>query len=322
MPAMSAMPAHRSGGVRLKERGKDIGFALGWGAVRKMPEPTARRVFTRVADEAWRRQGKGVRRLRANLARVAPGADLDDLTREGIRSYARYWLEVFRLPDMSAERILKDMYVRDEQRIFESHARGKGVILALPHMGNWDHAGAWLVHRGIPFTTVAERLQPESLFDRFVAFRESLGMEVVALTRGQDEPGGAAPYPPFPPRDEPFDLLADRLEAGRMLCLLSERDLTRNGVPVTFFGEIATMPAGPAALCLRTGATLLPTTVWFTPNGWEGQIYPPVAHTDIPTMTQTMADDFAASIAAHPQDWHMLQRLWRADLGTRSTLPS
>ena len=301
------MPTHQSARVRMKEHGKDIGYALGWGAVRKMPEPMAKRIFARVADQAWRKQGKGVRRLRANLARVAPDADLDALTRQGVRSYARYWLEIFRLPDMSAERIVGNMHVHDEERIFQARARGKGAILALPHMGNWDHAGAWLVHRGVPFTTVAERLQPESLFDRFVEFRESLGMEVVALTGTEQSP---------------FDLLADRLVSGRMLCLLSERDLTRHGVPVTFFGATATMPAGPAALCLRTGATLLPTTVWFTPNGWEGQIYPPVPHTDIPGMTQTMADNFAESIAAHPADWHMLQRLWRADLGTRSTLPS
>ncbi|MGZ6869984.1 MAG: phosphatidylinositol mannoside acyltransferase [Frankiaceae bacterium] len=301
------MPTHQPARVRMKEHGKDIGYALCWGAVRKMPEPMAERIFARVADQAWRMQGKGVRRLRANLARVAPDADLDALTRQGVRSYARYWLEIFRLPDMSAERIVGNMHVHDEERIFEAHARGKGAVLALPHMGNWDHAGAWLVHRGVPFTTVAERLQPESLFDRFVEFRESLGMEVIALTGTEQSP---------------FDLLADRLASGRMLCLLSERDLTSHGVPVTFFGETATMPAGPAALCLLTGATLLPTTVWFTPNGWEGQIYPPVPHTDIPSMTQTMADNFAESIAAHPADWHMLQRLWRADLGTRSTLPS
>ena len=311
------MPTHRSARTAVREHGKDLAYALGWGAVRKMPEPVARRLFQQVADQAWRRQGKSVRRLRANLARVAPTADLDALTRQGIRSYARYWLEVFRLPDMSAERIVGNMYVRDEERIFEAYARGKGVILALPHMGNWDHAGAWLVHRGIPFTTVAERLQPDSLFDRFVEFRESLGMEVIALAGEGGAAGGAQDAP-----QAPFDLLAERLEAGRMLCLLSERDLTRNGVPVTFFGETATMPAGPAALCLRTGATLLPTTVWFTPNGWEGQIHPPVAHTDIATMTQTMADNFAATIAAHPQDWHMFQRLWRADLDTRSTLPA
>ncbi|MGZ4665734.1 MAG: phosphatidylinositol mannoside acyltransferase [Frankiaceae bacterium] len=312
------MPTHRSARTAVREHGKDLAYALGWGAVRKMPEPVARRLFQRAADQAWRRQGKSVRRLRANLARVAPTADLDVLTRQGIRSYARYWLEVFRLPDMSAERVVGNMYVRDEERIFEAHARGKGVILALPHMGNWDHAGAWLVHRGIPFTTVAERLQPDSLFDRFVEFRESLGMEVIALAGEGGAAGGAARDAP----QAPFDLLAERLEAGRMLCLLSERDLTRNGVPVTFFGETATMPAGPAALCLRTGATLLPTTVWFTPNGWEGQIHPSVAHTDIATMTQTMADNFAAMIAAHPQDWHMFQRLWRADLDTRSTLPA
>ena len=301
------MPTHRSA------RTRDAGARQGPRRTPSAGVPCARcrsrspdGSLQRVADQAWRRQGKSVRRLRANLARVSPDADLDALTRQGIRSYARYWLEVFRLPDMPAERIVGNMYVRDEERIFEAHARGKGVILALPHMGNWDHAGAWLVHRGIPFTTVAERLQPESLFDRFVEFRESLGMEVIALagtggaagTRSTVRPAGRAARGgpdavpaqrarPHPQRRPGHVLRRDRHDAGRP-----------RGVVPAHWGNLA------SDHCLvYTGRVGRPDS----PAGGP--------HTDIATMTQTMADNFAAAIAAHPQDWHMFQRLWRADLG-------
>jgi KDO2-lipid IV(A) lauroyltransferase len=282
-------------------------YAAGWRAVRALPEPLAWALFRLGADLAWRRGGRGTRRLRANLARVTrPGTDLDVLTRAALRSYARYWLEVFRLQDMSPDRIVGRMNAVDEHFLRDAHARATGTILALPHMGNWDHAGAWLVATGVPFTTVAERLKPAALFDRFVAFREALGMEVLPLTGGE--------HPPF-------GLLRDRLRDGRMLCLVAERDFSAAGVPVAFFGGAATMPAGPAALALATGATLLPVTLWFdgagSSRGWAARIHPPVAHTDVATMSQALADAYGEGIASHPADWHMLQRVWRTGEGAR-----
>jgi KDO2-lipid IV(A) lauroyltransferase len=291
-------------------------YRLGWGLVRALPARVARALFHLGADLAWWRRGKGVLRLRSNLARVVgpstPPERLDALTRAGVRSYARYWLEVFRLPVIPGEVIVDRMTVHGEHRIDEAMARGKGLIIALAHSGNWDHAGAWLVRKhGLRFTTVAERLEPAEVFDRFVAFRESLGMEVLPLT------GGTQP---------PSHILAERLRANGVLCLLADRDLSAAGVPVQFFGETATMPAGPAHLALTTGATLVTAVLWFDGNGWAAHIPPPIPHTDIVTMTQAMADAFAADIAAHPQDWHMLQRLWQVDLSpsrvARSTPPA
>ncbi len=283
-------------------------YRAGWALVRGLPEWLTARLFQFGADLAWRRQGKGVKRLTANLARVVgPDVDLDELTLAALRSYARYWLEAFRLPVLTPERIVGRMHVREEHNLRDAHAAGRGTILVLPHMGNWDHAGAWLVLTGIPLTTVAERLKPVEMYDMFVAFREGLGFEVLAAT------GAARP---------PFEVLADRLRAGGMLCLLADRDLTPSGVPVTFFGAEATMPAGPAALALLTGAALIPTTLWYSGDAlhgaWEARTAAAVPHTDIPTMTQAMADAFAAGIAAHPADWHMLQRLWKDDLEPRT----
>ncbi len=286
----------------LRARLADTGYALGWSVVRAAPEPLARHTFALGAELAHRRGGPALSRLRANLARVAPSADpdaLDTLTREATRSYARYWCEVFRLPAMAPERIVDGMTTVGEQRLHASVAAGRGTILALPHSGNWDHAGAWCGLTGVPFTTVAERLRPESLFDRFVAFRESLGMEVLPLS------GGAR---------APFEVLCERLATGGTLCLLADRDLSARGVDVTFFGAATRMPAGPASLALRTGATLLPVTLSFRPDGWQAVFHEAVPHSGVPTMTQQLADAFAAGIAAHPADWHMLQRLWLEDL--------
>jgi lauroyl/myristoyl acyltransferase len=277
----------------------DAAYAGGWGLVRAMPEDVAHALFRAAADLAWRRGGAGVDQLRRNLARVAPERELDALTREALRSYARYWYEVFRLPVMSRERVVSGMATVGERRLRDSIAAGRGTVMALPHSGNWDHAGAWCGATGVPFTTVAERLRPESLYDRFVAFRESLGMEVLPLT------GGARP---------PFDVLVERLEAGGTLCLLADRDLSARGIDVEFFGETARMPAGPASLALGTGATLLPVTLSFRPDGWRVVWHPAVPHSDVATMTQAMADAFAAGIGEHPADWHMLQRLWLDDL--------
>ncbi|HUR13610.1 MAG TPA: phosphatidylinositol mannoside acyltransferase [Mycobacteriales bacterium] len=271
-------------------------FAGAWALVRGLPEPVARRLFDAGAELAAARGGRGVERLRTNLERVAPG---EDLTRVALRSYARYWCEVFRLPRTDLGRLVDRTVTVGEDVMRAAVAAPQGCVLALPHSGNWDAAGAWLAGTGVPFTTVAERLKPESLYDRFVAFRESLGMEVLPLT------GGERP---------PYDVLTERLQAGGTLCLMADRDLTPRGVDVEFFGATARMPAGPARLALDNGASLVPATLSFTPDGWEVAFHEPVPHTDLPTMTQALASAFERGIAAHPQDWHMLQRVWLDDL--------
>jgi phosphatidylinositol dimannoside acyltransferase len=280
------------------------------------PEAMSRRVFDTMAEASYHRGGKDVRRLEANLRRVlgpdAPPDELAAVTRAAVHSYLRYWHEVFRLPVVPPGRIVATFHMQDEDRLRTAYGEPRGVVLALPHMGNWDHAGAWCVLTGMPFTTVAERLEPASLFDRFVEFRRGLGMEVVPLTGGS-----SSPYP----------ILASRLAAGGMLCLLADRDLTATGVEVSFFGETARMPAGPAALALETGAALLPVTLWYPDEGdpaTRGRVHPEIKpprsgsrKAKVQEMTQAMADAFAAAIAEHPADWHMLQRLFTADLEPR-----
>ncbi|MDL5200433.1 phosphatidylinositol mannoside acyltransferase [Streptomyces sp. ALI-76-A] len=292
-----------------QDRVTDALYGLGWGGVKKLPEPVAVRLGRSIADLTWKQRGKGVRRLESNYARVVPDASperLAELSRAGMRSYLRYWMESFRLPAWSAERIRTGFEPKDLHHLTDALATGRGVVLALPHMANWDLAGAWVTTQlKIPFTTVAERLRPETLYDRFVAYREGLGMEVLPHS------GGTA-----------FGTLARRLREGGLVCLVAERDLSSSGVEVTFFGETTRIPAGPALLAQQTGALLLPVTLWYDgPRIMRGQVHPPVEVPGTGTraektsvMAQALADAFAAGIAEHPEDWHMLQRLWLADL--------
>jgi KDO2-lipid IV(A) lauroyltransferase len=226
-----------------------------------------------------------------------------------MRSYLRYWMESFRLPAWSKDRIRGGFDPKDVHHLLDALASPHGVILALPHMGNWDLAGAWVTTKlETPFTTVAERLKPESLYDRFVAYREGLGMEVLPHSGG-----------------EAFGTLARRLRAGGLVCLVAERDLSASGVEVDFFGDRTRMPAGPALLAQQTGALLLPVTLWYDDSPvMRGQVHAPLDEPAEGTraektsvMTQALADVFAAGIAEHPEDWHMLQRLWLSDLEPR-----
>jgi KDO2-lipid IV(A) lauroyltransferase len=286
----------------------DLAYASGWGAVRNMPAPMARGMFRTAADLAAKRNGPGARQLRRNYARVVPQAgpaELDQLVRDGLRSYARYWMETFRLPAMDHEQIFRrvDETFVGKTLIDAALERGKGLILALPHTGNFDVSGIWLVRHCGTFTTVAERLKPESVFQRFLAYRQALGFEVVPTD------GGA------------YRVLVERLRANKVICLPADRDLSRRGVPVSFFGEETRMPAGPARLAAMTGAQLLIVDNFFTDEtdgpGWGVRVHTPIVvhgRDEVPGATQKMADAFAADIAANPVDWHMMQKLWLADL--------
>jgi len=294
--------------VTISDALSSVGFGVGWSVVKAMPEPAARRLFDALADRTWRQQGRGVLQLRANLARVLDDDQLpllDDVTHEGVRRYMRYWCEAFRLPAWSPQRVNESFeLVRGRDLLDAAMADGRGAVMVIPHMGNWDLAGAWACQRYGTLVTVAERLKPEGLYDKFVSYRESLGMEVHPL----GDP-------------DVIRTLVRRLREGKLVCLLADRDLSHTGVPVNFFGESASMPAGPAVLSLMTGAPMMPVALWHTPERVEGEIYPALAAPEVGTreervarMTQEMADAFAAGISAHPEDWHMMQRLWAADL--------
>ena len=297
----------------IKDQVVSAAFKAGWNLVCRLPETWARRLFTFGADIAWRRQGGGVQVLEGNLLRVlgpdTGGAELRAMSRQVLRSYGRYYMETFRLQGIPAERLLAGMR-NDSPNVpltMEYLSSGRGVIYALPHSGQYEAAGVWIIAKGAgSFTTVAERLKPESVFQQFLKYRQGLGMEVLPTTGGQ----------------HPFGVMAQRLRAGKLVCLVADRDLSEAGIEVDFFGEKALMPAGPAALAVQTGAALMPVSCWFVgEDEWGTYVHdeiPVPADGDrkakVAAMTQQLATAFEQGIREHPEDWHMLQRLFVADL--------
>ncbi len=276
-------------------------YFVGWRIVRWLPEKSAYALFYKVADALVKRNGKSVQRLRSNLARTQPGIttlNLDLLVIDAMRSYMRYWCDTFRFPDWSSQRVTETVSVTNEHLLMEAIVAKTGVIVALPHAGNWDHAGAYFCAKGVPLVTVAERLKPEKLFLKFLSYRESMGMEVLPLD------------------GRVLDTLADRLRDGALVALVADRDLSRSGIEVDFFGAPARMPAGPALLAIRTQAPLITAFVSYTDAGVHidfKSVMLPSSGSEremVQEIVQMAAVHFEDGISQHPQDWHMLQRIW------------
>ncbi|MFQ6170702.1 phosphatidylinositol mannoside acyltransferase [Oryzobacter sp. R7] len=282
----------------------------GWGIVRRLPERVAYALFDRAADLTVARGGAA--RMRSNYARVRPDLDdpsLDALVREGMRRYLRYYCEAFRLPDLGPDDILARVRAEGDGPVREVIEGGGSVVAFLGHLGNWDLAGAWgTLHLG-PVTTVAERLEPEEVFEEFLAFREGLGMTIIPLT------GGVNPFP----------ALREAARRPGIIPLLADRDLTAKGVVVDFCGHPARMAPGPALLALTEDRPLHPVSIRHERRGTGWGIVitfhpavdvPPPGPTRerVTAMTQQCADVLGAAVLEHPADWHMLQRVFLADL--------
>ena len=278
-----------------------VAYFAGWRIVRWLPEKSAYRFFEFVADRVSAKNGKSFQRLESNLKRVVPelsDGELRNLARVGMRSYLRYWCDTFRSPDWDTKRIQSTVTVNDVELLLEPVRSKRGVVVALPHAGNWDHAGSYFCSQGIPLVTVVERLKPEKLFLKFLEYRQKIGMEALPLD------------------GRVMGTLASRLREGKLVALVADRDLSRSGIDVKFFDGTARMPAGPALLALRTGADLLTAYVSYTETGIHID-FRKVLIADgeseserVAKTVQLCANNFAAGISAHPQDWHMLQRIW------------
>lgn len=320
MPRMPKLPFadHRAS---VADQVTLMAYRLGWASTRKLPASAAYRLFDQGAALMHRRGGKGVERMRSNYARIRPelsAEELDDLVLAGLRSYLRYWCDSFRLPDRSAEELAATVRVVGDEGPRAALENGQGVICFLGHLGNWDTVGAWATHHLAPVTTVAERLKPTELFDRFVSYREALGMTILPLT------GGHAPFP----------TLVRTVHRGGLVPLLSDRDLTDSGVEVSLCGHPARMATGPAALALATGAPLHPVTVTYEPGPrrddsgrpdpaayrvvltFGPRVPVPEGGTraeQIGALTQACADYLGHTLRGHTEDWHMMQKVFVAD---------
>lgn len=267
-------------------------YRFGWRVAAGLPTPLVPVIISAVSWVALQRNDIHIRNLRHNLT-CATGAPVnDDLLRAAIKSYFRSFYEVLALPAWSEAEIRRRVSVVNEQAVRDAYA-GSGAVVALPHSGNWDLAGAWGCVTGMPVTTVVEQLPPDE-FAAFLAFRQRLGMQVLSH------------------RDpEVLAALIGAIRRRRVVCLLADRDLAGTGVPVSWRGQPITMPAGPALLARRTGAALLPAVCQFTDGGMAiiigNHIQPRPGRDGLVAMMQEVVDFFANTIAKQPQDWHMMQ---------------
>lgn len=277
-------------------------YLFAWKVIGILPEKTAYQLANFVSDQILRKNGKGIQRLRSNYKRVVPSISnsaLEALTKEGMRSYLRYWFDTFRLNKWSKSRIIETTFVVRENLLRDPIETKKGCIIALPHAGNWDHAAAYFCSTGIPITAVVEKLKPEAIFKKFLAYRESIGIEAISH------------------KEKTIPILMERLNQGKLVALVADRDMSRNGIEVNFLGGIAKMPAGPAILAIKTGSPLVTAYIRYLDKGieitFDETIKLPVTGSEedqIKIVTQSMADNFARRIKDSPVDWHMLQRIW------------
>ena len=285
--------------TRAVDQAKAAAYLSLWQLVRRLPEPTAQSAFAAMSDRFYARNSPKVQRLRANLRRLVPEADLEAEVRLAVRSYLRYWCESFRLASWDMDDLVSRTRLVGEENLRTALDEGRGVVIPLPHTANWDWAGAWACQEVAPLMTVAERLQPERLYDEFVRFRESLGMHVLPLTGGQP----------------PMARLQEWLRAGGLVCLLADRDLSSRGIRVDFLGEQSTVPPGPAVLSLRTGAPMVPVTLRYPDaRTMEITFHSRVEPASVEEMSQQMADALAQGIRRAPHDWHMMQWLFTSDV--------
>jgi lauroyl/myristoyl acyltransferase len=263
-------------------------YLIGWRVVRFLPEKFAYKLFYAIGDYVYRRNGKSIKRLKGNLQRVTKfdGVELDNLTKDAMRSYMRYWCDTFRFPDWSKSRIFDRVELVDSHFLTDPLDQGKGVVVALPHAGNWDHAAAYFLGRGYKAVTVAERLKPERLFQAFLKYRQDIGLEILSTDM----------------RTVPT--LIDRAKNGFIIALVADRDLSSNGVEVDFFGGTAKMPAGPSLIAERAEVDLVGAFISYTSSGIK------IKFSKLEKNVQAQANFFATEIAKRPVDWHMLQRIW------------
>ena len=277
-------------------------YLFAWKVIGVLPEKSAYKLANLISDQIFKKNGKGVKRLRSNYKRVVPyisEPELEELTKDGMRSYLRYWFDTFRLNKWSKSRIIETTFVVRENLLRDPIETKEGCIIALPHAGNWDHAAAYFCSTGIPITAVVEKLKPEAIFKKFLAYRQSIGIEAISH------------------KEKTIPILMERLNQGKLVALVADRDMSRNGIEVNFLGGSAKMPPGPAVLAIKTGSPLVTAYIRYLNKGieitFDETIKLPVTGSEeeqIKIVTQSIADNFAKRIKDSPVDWHMLQRIW------------
>jgi KDO2-lipid IV(A) lauroyltransferase len=283
------------------------GYKAGAAVARVLPEPLLDGLVDTVARGVVHATPERRLIVERNLRRVhGPGfggAELRRAVRKSFQSYGRYWAQSFRLPGMSDEEIDAGHTHEGYEHIVRAREEGHGPLMVIPHLGGWEWAAFWLTriqHLGV--TAIVEALEPPELFEWFVAFRRSLGMNVVPL-------GGDAAAQ-----------VAAAVKRLDVVCLLADRDISGTGADVEFFGERTTLPSGPALLAFRTGAPVIPVAVYFRRHGIHTVVKPPLIverqgrlRDDVQRVTQDIAAALEELIRVAPEQWHLMEPNWPSD---------
>src|SRR5262245_40864059 len=157
-----------------------IGYLIAWRLTRLMPEKLVRRVFDGMSMRSWRKNDLRRGIVRANLEPVVGPTEVDAVVKDAFLMYGRYWMETFRMQDLTSEHLAEVFTGEGLETLDRIHKLGRGGVLGTLHQGNWDAGGRWVAERW-PLTVVVEVLRPKMIFDRFVAHRRSLGMTIIPL---------------------------------------------------------------------------------------------------------------------------------------------
>lgn len=283
-----------------------LALRLGAGLVGLLSGRLARRLG-RVAGRAWRLSAPGRRAMARRHMRRVLGDDSAAASAAGavFASYGRYYAEALWIRRRRIDEVLAGTRVDGLDMIIAARDQGRGMIYALPHMGNWEVAAPVAVREGVHPVAVAENLANRRITDWFTAMRGEMGIEIVLAT-------GSA---------EVMRKLEAALGENKAVALLADRDLKGRGVTVTFFGEETTLPAGPATLALRTGAPLFPVVTYFDgDDGYHVVVRPPIPVPEggtrgerVAAVTQRLAEHMEGFIRAAPEQWHLVQPNWPSD---------
>jgi phosphatidylinositol dimannoside acyltransferase len=288
----------------LKQRTVYWQYRSVWETAALLPQPLARRLPARLGPIWYRAASEGRReQVRRNLARVVPDAsprELQELIQDAYVSYARYWLDSFRLHTMEAEDVVAASTDEGLEHVDAFRDSGLGGVFATGHLGSWDVGAFFTSQRDWGMVAVAEMVEPRRLFERFVHLRRNAGIDIIPLVRGGD--------------------MLDRLEVrvrerGELATLLADRDLTKRGPIVEFFGEPCRLPPGTAALARRTGRPVAAGAFLTRGDGFHGLVLPPVdiAELDVYDGTQVVARQLETLIRRAPEQWHVFVPNWLVD---------
>lgn len=284
-------------------------FRIGAAIFGTLPESAVRRIGYRAGALASTRKKANRSLLAGHMRRVLGSEASETEVQESVdgmyRSYGRYWAETFWFQPKRRNAILKSVERINFEPVHEAKAAGRGIVFALPHVGNWEIAGLIAEDLDLNLMAVAETLPNQRITDWFLEVRAKFGIDIVLTS----DPARRTK-------------MIRRLNEGGALALLADRDVTGKGIPVVFFGEDTTMPAGPTALAELTDSALIPVVVYFRDGpGYRievgDRIQIPAAETRADRVrlgAQLVAEALENQIRKQPSQWHLFQPNWPSDV--------